>query len=132
VDYDALFAKRVAQDGGELGVAAKAKARSLARGAGEGLSQAKAAAAEAASRASGALRPQVDNAEQRGLQSNKGWDMTLISLGGVVLLALLLPFVTGAGYDNAPPPPGQQRQVTREEEADLARLYKRADDRLSR
>ena len=134
VDYDALFAQRVEQDGGKLGVSAKATARGIARGAEERLSEAKKVATEGASRASSALRPQIDNvkAKEQGLQTNKGWDMTLISLGSVVVLALFLPFVTGSGFDNtAPPSPGIERQPTREEQADLARLYKRADARLS-
>jgi hypothetical protein len=134
VDYDALFAQRVEKDGGKLGVSAKATARGLARGAEERLSEAKKVATEGASRASSALRPQIDNAKakEQGLQTNKGWDMTLISLGSVVVLALFLPFVTGSGFDNsAPPSPGLERQPTREEQADLARLYKRADARLS-
>ena len=52
------------------------------------------------------LRPAVDDAtaKAKGLQTGGQWDLTLISLGAVVLLACLLPFVTGtAGYDKAQP-----------------------------
>mmetsp|Transcript_30624 Transcript_30624/g.61288 ORF Transcript_30624/g.61288 Transcript_30624/m.61288 type:complete len:192 (+) Transcript_30624:47-622(+) len=104
VDFNALFAKRVAQEGGEIGVKAKFNARKLGRTTADALEEAKRSASTTAEKVSSTVRPQVESAKEKGLLSNGDWDLTLVLLGSVVLLAFLLPFATGtAGYANAPP-----------------------------
>ena len=98
MDLNALFQERLEQEGGVGAVTAKAKAKNVAR-------QAKGALGDAKTGLSSSLRPQIDKtvARTKGLQTNGQWDLTLISLGSVVLLAFLLPFVTGTSAPKAAP-----------------------------
>lgn len=100
VDYNALFEARLEKEGGSAVVGAKAKAKSVARDAKSSLSDAMPDLG-GVSLPNVNMRPQINDAQAKakGLQTQNQWDFTLISLGMVVVLAILLPFATGS---NAP------------------------------